>query len=511
MKKFFCLTAAVLIMFLSAAHVAVIAESTTETAGNQYAEKAEDDSAGESTNRTDVKINEKSDKTAEPEPSGKQDVIVDEKGSGTLELEPTKSPDYKEDGTPYLSQEDESVILVDLNSGAVVYQSREEEKRYPASTTKIMTALLVYEAVDRGEISLSDEVTVTADMIENLPADGTSISLKEGEVISVQHLMQGLLVASGNDAAKALAKYVCGSEEAFVSRMNERAAELGCLNTHFVNPHGLHDDEHFTTALDLARIAKEAMKHEEFRDTVDIAHIKIPPTNLSGQRYYINTNGLLSTMRYLEYRYEGATGIKTGTTLQAESCLVSSAKRGSMELIGVVLHAKDAAGVHKDSIKLLDYGFNNFTNITACRKGEMRGEAKVKQGARGINYVTLSTADETVVVVPKGVSSGDIEYSYDIPEAVYAPIKQGDKIGTLTLSYNGRQLTSVDLVADADISRHPLGFLMSVGERLWGIKFFRLIVYVIIAVVIVMIIIIIVGIRNSIKRAKMIKKQRKRR
>ena len=179
------------------------------------------------------------------------------------------------EGRPVLPDR-EAAILIDLNTSTILYDKNSDKRMYPASTTKIMTALLVLEAVDSAAVGLEDGVTVSADMLAGLPADGSSMNLKEGEEVTIQMLLEGLLLASRNDAARTLAFVISGSEEAFVDLMNARAEELGLTNTHFANPHGLSDPEHYTTATDLAVIAREAMRFDTFREIVEIAHIKIP-------------------------------------------------------------------------------------------------------------------------------------------------------------------------------------------------------------------------------------------
>lgn len=426
------------------------------------------------------------------------------------EQEEKEEPTEDKNGRPILPDR-ETAILVDAKSGIVLYEKDSDKKMYPASTTKAMTALLVVEAIESGQIKLEDVITVTEEALEGLAEDGSGINLKVGEEISVKSLLYGLMVASGNDAANVLATAVSGSVDAFVEKMNARSAELGLENTHFVNPHGLHDENHYSTAADLARIAKEGMKNENFYNAVNVAHIKIPPTNLSEERYYINTNGLMSAMRYREYHYKDSVGVKTGHTSDAGYCLISAAKRGSLMLIGVVLNGEDVSNSHRDSIRILDYGFDNFKTVTAVTKGDMLSEIRVKQGARGVDHVTLSAADDVAVTVPKNAKEDSLNLKFEMAEAVYAPISQGQTLAEVIVYYNGNELGRGTLISDAEVKRHPLGFLMSIGEALWSVLIIRLICYVLMIAAGWFVILFIYKFYKEIKAARSYRRYRKKR
>ncbi|MBO5364294.1 MAG: D-alanyl-D-alanine carboxypeptidase, partial [Clostridia bacterium] len=331
-----------------------------------------------------------------------------ELGGGEKTEEKEEPPTEDAQGRPILGK-GEAGILIDGKSGNVLYEVNSEKKMYPASTTKVMTALVALDAVKAGKVSLKQKVTVTAEMLEGLAWDGSNMALKEGEIISFQNLLYGLMIPSGNDAAMAIAYAVSGSRAGFVDAMNNKAKKLGLKNTHFKNHHGLHDEEHYTTAADMAVIARAAMKNETFRSIVEIAHVKIPPTNLTEEeRYYINTNGLVSTMRYSQYYYPGATGIKTGYTDEAGNCLVASAEKNGIELITVLFHGEGVENSHKDTARLLDYGFSAFELVTPVREDQIMGEVKVKWG-RSKDSVTLSAVAPVSVLVPKGTKTEELE------------------------------------------------------------------------------------------------------
>lgn len=441
--------------------------------------------------------------TAEQEESTSS--ITNSQTEGTEKQE--EKPTVDSQGRPILA-DGETGILIEQKSGAVLYESSSTKRMYPASTTKVMTCLLAVEAIDRGEISLEEPVTITAQMLEGLDPDGSNMALKADEVLTFQQLLWGLMIPSGNDAAMAIAYRLAGSPEAFAEKMNARAAELGLSDTHFANPHGLHDENHYTTAADMAKIARAGMDSDVFRNIVDIAHIKIPPTNKTEkERYYINTNGLISTMRYLDYAYKGATGIKTGRTTEAGNCLVSSAKRNGMELIAVLFNGKDVTASHKDSIRMLDYGFENYETLRGVSQGELLGESKVKYGASK-DTVTLAAAENVSVVVPKGTEKSELEIQLNLPETLYAPLSEGQTVASVTVLHNGQELGSGNLVTIVAVERSFFGPAMALGDWLWSFLLIRILAYGILAVVGIVILLFLYRIWQEFKRAKRRKKSR---
>ncbi len=419
---------------------------------------------------------------------------------------PTPAPTVDAEGRPILLP-GETAIVIDQASGAVLYESGSQERMFPASCTKVMTCLLAVEAVERGEISMDEEITITAEMLEGLPIDGSSMALKEGEVLKFQHLLWGLMIPSGNDAAMAIAFRLAGGETQFADKMNQRVRELGLQNTRFVNPHGLHDEGHYTTAADMARIAYTAMQKEAFRNIVDIAHIKIPPTNLTEkERYYLNTNGLLSGMRYLDFVYKGATGIKTGRTTEAGNCLVSSAKRGNMHLIGVLFGGKEIKDSHNESARILDYGFEYYHPIRGIAQGELLGESKVKYAKRK-DTVTLAAERDVMTVVKKEVPKEDLEIRLNLPEKVCAPIKEGEVVGSATVLYQGQELGETPLLALVGVKRSIFWPVMALGDWLWSLLLVRIAVYLFLAAAGIFLILIL---RMVIQEMKKPRRSRKR-
>ncbi len=395
-----------------------------------------------------------------------------------------------------------SAILIDANTGNILYEKNAEKKMYPASTTKIMTALVALEAVENEEISLSQPLSLSKAAYDSLDIDGSSVGLKPGEKMSLEGLLEGLLIASGNDAAVAIAEGISGSEEAFVQRMNEKAKALGLLNTSFKNPHGLHNEEHFTTAKDMATLARAAMENETFQNIVECAHIYLPATDMSDKRYFINTNNLVSLMRYPYYFYDKATGIKTGSTDAAGYCLVASAEDKGKSVISVVFDAEDLSVSHNESKAILEHGLMDFTLRSLAKRDDIFGEVKVKQAADGTDHILLAAANGLDALFPDGADLEKVKIACEIPEKVYAPISSGQIIGKATFTYEGKTVGQVDLCSTVEIKRHFLGFVATFFEWLWSFRVVKFVVYTAIALVVAFVSLIAVGFYRAIKRSK---------
>ena len=354
-----------------------------------------------------------------------------------------------------------AALLVDANTGTVVYAKGEHEELYPASLTKIMTALLTLEAIDAGKLSMDQELTATATALEGLSSDGSSAGIKVGETMSVRNLLYCMLVVSANEACDILAEAVSGSVSAFVAAMNAKAADLGCENTHFVNPNGLHDPQHYTSAWDMYLITKAAMEYPDFMTICDTAAYTVPATNLNAERKLYTTNHLLSNWRVIGYRNTEAHGIKTGTTDAAGHCLASSAMRGSLHFISVILGADRVVenGVgnirsFSETTRMFNYGFDNFTYKTIVEEKEVIQEVPVSLSK--MDHVTVHPAKDIEVLLPKVLGAGDLERTITLEEPVEAPVEKGQKLGTMTLSYDGVTYATVDLLASFDVEASKL-------------------------------------------------------
>lgn len=331
-----------------------------------------------------------------------------------------------------------SAILMDAATGKVLFEYNADEALPPASVTKIMTLLLVFEAIDEGKISYSDMVSVSEHAAS---MGGTQVYLEPGEEMSVDELIKSVVVSSANDAATALAEYVCGSENAFVAKMNERARDLGMNSTHFENTNGLDDtaENHVTSARDIAIMSRELMKHEKIFD-----YTMIWMDTVRGGTFGLsNTNRLLRT-------YSGCTGLKTGSTAKAKFCISATAERNGLHLIAVVMGSPTRDERNALAAKLLDFGFANYALYSDPEA--VSGEITVHGGVES----SLSLCKkEFNSLVEKG-SASKIEAVCDIPEYVSAPIKKGEKIGTVTYKSGTNVIGTADIVAAEDVSK--IGF-----------------------------------------------------
>ena len=352
-----------------------------------------------------------------------------------------------------------AALLVDVNTDAVAYAKNIHEKNYPASLTKVMTALLILEKVSGNETLLNQEVTASESAFSDTyyHADGNSAGIKAGEVMTVKQLLQCMLIVSANEACNILAEWDAGSIAAFVDAMNAKAKALGCENTHFVNPSGLHDPDHYTSAWDLYLITKAAMQYPEFMEICDSAKAVIPATNLSKERTLYTTNHLLSTWRVIGYRDKRAHGIKTGSTSDAGHCLISSAQKGELHFVSVVMGAEriEENGVgnllnFSETSHLFDYGFKNFAYRTILEDKEIIQEVPVSLSKT--DYVTVHPANNVESLFPRDLDPAELDRVISLPETVEAPVTAGDKLGTMELRDGDTVYASVDLLASSDVT-----------------------------------------------------------
>ena len=355
-----------------------------------------------------------------------------------------------------------AALLVDVGTGEILYEKNSHEHNYPASITKVMTALLVFEAVDAGRLKLDQEITASEEAFEGLIADGSTANIKPGETMSVENLLNCLLIVSANEASQILAEAVAGSVQNFVLQMNQRAELLGCADTQFANPSGLHNERHYTTAWDIYLIAREAMRHDEFMKIVGRKAYTVPATNVSKARELHSTNYLISTWYtgWPGYFYEDAQGIKTGSTPEAGYCLVASAARGSRQLVSVVLGAErvklDSGATEtrsfSESARLLDHGFDDFKRMELISADEFIQEVSVELSSE-TNYVVAHPAESLERMVPADLEADDIKRTVTLyADPVYAPITAGDELGTITISYGDVEYGVIPLLALSDVS-----------------------------------------------------------
>ena len=378
-----------------------------------------------------------------------------------------------------------AALLADVNTDAVAYAKNIHEKNYPASLTKVMTALLILEKVSGNETLLNQEVTASESAFSDTyyHADGSSAGIKTGEIMTVKQLLQCMLIVSANEACNILAEWDAGSIAAFVDAMNAKAKALGCENTHFVNTTGLHDSQHYTSAWDLYLITAEALKHDDFLRICDMKSATIPATNLSEARTLHTSNYLIGAWWSRGYLYSDAHGIKTGSTSQAGHCLVSSATRGSLSFISVVLGAESvtlpSGGTQVQSFsetsRLFDWGFENFSYQTVLEEAELVKEVSVALSK--VDHVSVHPAADVELLLPKGTDPASLERTLDLESPVDAPVTEGQVLGTLSLSLEGEVLTTVDLLASHDVEasglllfwRNVRNFFSSTAVKVVGI------------------------------------------
>jgi len=343
-----------------------------------------------------------------------------------------------------------SAILVDENSGQILFEKSPHEKLAIASVTKIMTMLLICESIDNNQISLDDMVTCSeyANSVKE-----AQIYLAVNEKMSVRDMLKGIAVVSGNDASIALAEKIALSEDAFVVKMNEKAKELNMNNTNFANCTGLPNDNNYSSAYDVSLMSRELMKHEVIKP-----FLKIWLDSLRDGKFMLaNRNRLI---RF----YEGATGIKTGSTEKAGFCLSASATREGLSLISVVLGSESSDKRFEDSKKLLDHGFVNYAAIDELNCDEIVGRVKVKKG--NIEELEVKIKDTKRPVISKS-KRNLVRKEIKLPAYVKAKIKQGDKIGEIIYKIDNTEIYRVDLVAVSDIKKISFGHAISKTFKDW--------------------------------------------
>ena len=342
-------------------------------------------------------------------------------------------------------------VLMESKTGELLYEKAAHERVLPASVTKVMTLLLIVEDIESGRLKTDDVVTASE---RAASFGGSCVYLEEGERMSVDEMLKCIAVVSANDCAVAMAEFLCGSEEVFVRKMNERARELGLSHTHFSNCTGLFDDgQHYTTARDVALMSRELIRHESVKEYTTIWMDSIR----DGSFELVNTNKLV-------YWYPGCTGLKTGYTSTARYCLSATAERNGAEYIAVVMHGETAESRNRDAETLLSYAFANFRLIPLADK--KLPTLPVELGSRGT--VSLRLEGVGYELAPKGEEP---DYSLSLPATVAAPLKEGQRVGSLVVSVGGRQIAEVPVAVAEDVERISFGGLFSkLALSLFGVR-----------------------------------------
>ena len=387
-------------------------------------------------------------------------------------------------------------VLLDANHGEILYDMGANQRAYPASITKVMTTLLVLEAIEYGQLSPDTVVTVNQSAVENIPIEYVVGSFKPGETISIEELLYCMLLESDCDASNILAEAVDTTVEDFVAHMNRKAGELGCHGTHFTNTYGLHNENHYSTAYDLALIMQAALEYDLFRTVIKTPSHKVPATNLSGERFFYNKNALISNLYYEGYVYDKCIGGKTGTTDDAGRCLVAAAEDGDELLISVVLGSgpmqvpgdeKLKQGQFRESKRLLEFGFDNFHRVTITKDSEPVTTVKVTM-SRQADEVNLKAQGSIVKTLPKSMDLDDIESRISLfADEVEAPVEAGQVMGTMTLFYEDEVYGTLDLVAVTSVERSDLLYKKEQFFAFWqssGVKLVLAVTFMLAGIVI---------------------------
>ena len=332
----------------------------------------------------------------------------------------------------------ESGILIEYSTGKILYSKKIDEKLAPASMTKIMTLLLIMEAVEEGKINLDDNISISTNASS---MGGSQVFLDPNTEMKAEELIKSIAIASANDSAVAMAEAISGTTANFVSRMNSRAKELGCKNTNFKNVHGLDEEGHYSTTYDMSLIARELLKHEQILKYTSTYEAYLNKPN-GTSTWMVNTNKLI---KY----YTGLDGLKTGFTKTAGYCLTSTAKRNDMRLISVVMKEPSSQVRNSETISLLNYGFSNYKIKTILKKDQKLGTIEVQNGKKELADITILEDATNLESI-----NDNKEYSFNIvTDKVKAPLKKGDKVGTLELTEQGTVIKRLNITVKENIPK----------------------------------------------------------
>ncbi len=344
-------------------------------------------------------------------------------------------------------------VLIDAKTGKILLQKDMNKQLYPASTTKILTAILAIE-----NLNLNSKLTASRSAVMSIPSGYSNAGIKVGESLSVSDLLEMFLIHSANEVGYIFAEEISGNIDNFANLMNQKASELGCTNTHFTNPSGIHDVNHYSTAYDMALIAKYCMQNETFRNIVNKKSCKFSATDLyPEERYFKNTNSLLDSSN--RYYYEYAIGIKTGFTTQAKNCLIAGAKKDGIELIAVMLGAEATengqSGRYVDAKNFFDFGFSNYEIKQFLNEGEKITEIEVKNATKETKNLNLIAKTSLSTTFKSDFNVSDLQPSIEINENITAPIAKDKVLGKISYTIDGIIYES-DLIAENDVIKSNL-------------------------------------------------------
>ena len=341
-----------------------------------------------------------------------------------------------------------SALLMDYSTGKIIFSQNENEKFAPASLTKIMTLLIAMESIDSSRINLDDKVYVSKHAAS---VKGSTAFLDEGESQTVENLIKAVAIRSANDASVALAEHILGSEESFVKYMNERASQLGMNNTNFTNASGWPDPNLYSTAFDVGLMSRELMRHDKIHKylTIYMEDLAVGKSKSSIQTM-VNTNRLIKD-------YEGANGIKTGSTSEAGHCVSGSAIRDDLHLITVIMGGQNSKVRFDEAKSLLDYGFANFESLSIGKSGDLIATIPIEKGSA--NLVEIVLERDSLALLPKG-KKADMEKSYNHPDIIKAPVKLGEVVGEMIVTIDGAEVDRVNLISNTEVKRGSYGSIL---------------------------------------------------
>ncbi|MBQ4382421.1 MAG: D-alanyl-D-alanine carboxypeptidase [Oscillospiraceae bacterium] len=404
-----------------------------------------------------------------------------------------------------------AAILADLNTGTVIYAKNADEKMYPASLTKVMTAIVALDAYQNGTVKFSDTVTLTSSLYRDIGSDGSSLKFEEGERITFEELLYCVIMTSANEPCNAIAEYVSGDISAFIDQMNRMAQALGCTGTHFSNTHGMPDVDNYSTARDLFKILQKAMTIPQFTKISGTEEHTVPATNKAGARKLTNTNNLIRQKN--TYYYEYAKAGKTGYTDAAGYCVAAAAQKGDLSLGVVVLKAKSIIaedGTTKvnsflEAKRLLQWGFSNFSYRTVLSTMDLVAEIPVTLGA-GANTVVLRPENSITLLLENDINTNlvhlDIHLKNADGQAARAPIVAGEILGDADVSLQGKDCGTVRLVANSSVDLDRGKFLTSQITGTLGNRYVRLAIVFLIVLFVAYIAFIIIYNINRIRRKR---------
>ena len=425
--------------------------------------------------------------------------------------------------------------LIELNSNTLLYGYQMDQKLYPASLTKIMTCML---ALEHGNIE--DTVTVSATALEGLSEYGSTAGLVEGEELPLDEVLYCIMVSSANEGCNVVAEYVAGDVSSFVDMMNEKAQELGMNSTHFANAHGLHNDNHYTTVHDLSILARWAWNNEQFRIYSTATTHVVPPTNKSDSRTLFSTNHLVSTYVESKYYYSKARGIKTGFTTPAGGCLISTASDGDLELMSIVCGCAPQTADNGEfgderfveTKRLFEFGFDSFSFVQVLSDTKMVDMPEVIHSSGRNNVVVRADSNQTVLL-PRDFKPGEVKLmvEYDEPLPLEAPLKEGERVGSVKVYYNNMPIASCPAVTvtavesaavkpqqDETQSSEMTAFDPSreepeKNERPWYLRYWYLTLPLLLILVLIAVLVILrtINVHRARKHAEMCRRRAKRR